>query len=76
MRFDDKQALYEFLRGGAVGGGIVALFILIMVAIGVTGKEEPPKTNFKVIDQYKGCDVVQWHYSMLSEYKYFLHCPK
>jgi len=76
MSFEDKQALYEFLRGAAVVGGIMALFLLIMVAIGVTGEKETPKTNFKVIDQYKGCDVVQWHYSMLSEYKYFLHCPK
>jgi hypothetical protein len=34
-----------------------------------------PRSNFTIIEQYKGCDVVQWHYSMLAEYKYFLHCP-
>ena len=36
----------------------------------------PPQSNFTVIEQYKGCDVVQWHYGMLAEYKYFLHCEK
>ncbi len=35
----------------------------------------PPQSNFTVIEQYKGCDVVQWSYGMLAEYKYFLHCP-
>jgi hypothetical protein len=32
------------------------------------------KGSFTVVDNYKGCDVVQWHYSMLAEYKYFLVC--
>ena len=34
------------------------------------------KGSFEVVDNYKGCDVVQWHYSMLAEYKYFLDCNK
>ena len=34
------------------------------------------KGNFTIVDTYKGCDVVQWHYSMLAEYKYFLDCNK
>ena len=33
-----------------------------------------PTSNFTVVETYKGCDVVQWHYSMFAEYKYFLHC--
>ena len=32
--------------------------------------------TFTVVSEYKGCDLVQWQYNMLSEYKYFLHCPK
>ena len=32
--------------------------------------------TFTVVSGYKGCDLVQWQYNMLSEYKYFLHCPK
>ncbi len=33
-----------------------------------------PTSNFTVVETYKGCDVVQWHYGMLAEYKYFLYC--
>ena len=32
--------------------------------------------TFTIVSEYKGCDLVQWQYGMLSEYKYFLHCPK
>ena len=32
--------------------------------------------TFTVVSEYKGCDLVQWQYGMLSEYKYFLHCSK
>ena len=32
--------------------------------------------TFTIVSEYKGCDLVQWQYNMLSEYKYFLHCPK
>ena len=34
------------------------------------------KGSFVVVDTYRDCDVVQWHYSMLAEYKYFLVCDK
>ena len=35
------------------------------------------KGSFVVVDRYQDrCDVVQWHYSMLAEYKYFLDCDK
>jgi hypothetical protein len=37
-------------------------------------KQSQSKGNFTAIDTYKGCDLVQWHYSMLADYKYFLHC--
>ena len=39
-------------------------------------KQSQSKGNFTVIDTYKGCDVVQWHYGLLADYKYFLHCDK
>ena len=32
--------------------------------------------TFTVVSEYQGCDLVQWQYTMLSEYKYFLHCSK
>jgi hypothetical protein len=33
-----------------------------------------PKSNFTVVETYKGCDVVRWSQSNFAEYKYFLHC--
>jgi hypothetical protein len=36
--------------------------------------EAAPMSNFTVVEKYRGCDVVQWHYGMLAEYKYFLDC--
>jgi hypothetical protein len=36
----------------------------------------PSKGTFKVIDHYKNCDVVQYQYGLLAEYKYFLDCSK
>jgi hypothetical protein len=57
--------------------GMSSLTLVYMIGVSLDTKEPEKrqvKNNFEVIDTYKGCDVVQWHYSMLSEYKYFLHC--
>lgn len=34
------------------------------------------KSNFEVVDTYKGCDLVRWTSHQLAEYKYVLYCPK
>jgi len=36
---------------------------------------DAPKSNFEVVDTYKGCDVVRWG-NGFADYKYFLYCPK
>jgi hypothetical protein len=61
------------LLGVIVGMGFLSLLMVINPGEDV---KEPvsSKSNFEVVDNYKGCDVVQWHYSMLAEYKYFLIC--
>ena len=33
-----------------------------------------PKTNFAVVDTYKGCNIVQWDNGSSAVYKYFLDC--
>ena len=33
-----------------------------------------PKSNFVVVDTYKGCDIVQWSDNQMATYKYFLDC--
>jgi hypothetical protein len=57
--------------------GMASLSLIVMISTGEDVKPAEalePKGTFTVVSQYKGCDVVQWHYSMLAEYKYFLDC--
>ena len=61
-------------------GVIVGMASLSLLMVINPGEDVKPaealdtKGSFTVVDNYKGCDVVQWHYSMLAEYKYFLDC--
>jgi hypothetical protein len=66
------------LLGVVIGMGFLSLFYVFLVPAEDVKPAEAlePKGTFTVISQYKGCDVVQWHYGMLAEYKYFLHCDK
>ena len=52
--------------------GIVAHEIVIALITG-RWKEEPIQST-QVVGEYKGCEIVQWQYSSLAEYKYFLYC--
>ena len=75
MTEDGKSFLKEFLRGAGTIGIIVGLFILF---IALTIKQNPPveSQSTKVVGTYKECDIIQWHYGPLAEYKYFLYCEK
>ena len=74
MTEDDKNALKEFLQGAGIIGFTVGLFILFIFLLSL--KQNPPveSQSTKVVGTYKGCDIIQWHYGPLAEYKYFLHC--
>ena len=74
MTQDDKQFLKEFLRGGATVGIVVGLFILFISLLGQSQNPPVETHSTKVVGEYKGCDIIQWHYAPLAEYKYFLHC--
>lgn len=75
MTQDDKQALAEFLRNSGFIGVVVGLFILFIALLGQSKNPPVESQHTKVVGQYKECDIIQWHYGPLSEYKYFLHCP-
>jgi hypothetical protein len=63
------------LLGVIVGMAFLSLFMVINPREDVKPAEAlEPKGTFTVVSQYKGCDVVQWQYTMLAEYKYFLDC--
>ena len=63
------------LLGVVLGMGFLSLFYVFISPV-ENAEALEHKSNFEVVDTYKGCDVVQWHYSMLAEYKYFLICEK
>ena len=63
------------LLGVVVGMAFLSLFMVINPGEDVKPAEAlDSKGSFTVVDNYKGCNVVQWHYSMFAEYKYFLDC--
>jgi len=64
------------LLGVIVGMGFLSLFYVFLIPTEDVKPAEAlePKGTFTVVSQYKGCDVVQWQYTMLAEYKYFLDC--
>ncbi len=64
------------LLGIVIGIAFITAFSVFTQEDDVKTQPNTSKSNFTVIDQYKGCDVLQWHYSVLAEYKYFLHCEK
>jgi hypothetical protein len=74
MTQEDKVALKEFLIGAAVAIGITAVVLGIIFASGIVDTKLKPSAE--VVGTYKGCDIVRWTNNGLSEYKYFLYCPK
>lgn len=73
----DREALNEFLRGVAVTIGLIGVLILFIAFISApelpqNGVESP---KFRVVDQYKNCDVVRYT-DPSNRYRYFLDCSK
>jgi hypothetical protein len=64
-----KTVLYGFVMG-------VLFSITGFYMIKPNTQPMTPKSTFKVIDAYKGCDVVQYTNQYLSHYNYFLDCKK
>ena len=76
MTEDDKQFLKEFLRGAAGVVVVVGLFILFISLLSQSQNPPTESQYTKVVGTYKECDIIQWHYGPLAEYKYFLYCEK
>ena len=68
---------FEYRKTLVVGAIIGASIMLLALYMFKPSSETPPvtpKTNFAVVDTYKGCDVVKWTDRMQAEYKYYLYC--
>jgi hypothetical protein len=59
----------------AISWGIAftGLLLLLFYMVFDESEPEPSKQKFKVVDNYKGCDVVQYT-DPSQRYQYFLHC--
>ena len=67
---------YRTLVIGAIIGASICILGFYMLKPSPESHTVTPKTNFAVVDTYKGCDIVQWTDGMQAEYKYFLDCSK
>jgi hypothetical protein len=56
---------------------LLLLLLFYMMRPNKSTKVLEPKTNFEVIDNYKGrCDVIQYTPDNSARYSYFLDCQK
>jgi len=78
MTQDDKVALKEFLSGAMLGVGVLILLVFILngAANWLDAQPTPSNQRFEVVDEYKGCDVVQYNPDGSARYSYFLECRK
>ena len=75
----------QYTLGLVTGFCLAALYFMTPAILDSFKQPEEPQPvaepvekhgTFTVVSEYQGCDLVQWQYTMLSEYKYFLHCSK
>jgi hypothetical protein len=71
----------NYIRSTILGAVIWVSFLATMYFLfevilkPATPEVSAPKSNFEVVDSYKGCDVVRYD-DKSATYKYFLHCPQ
>lgn len=65
---EQKLVLYGFVMG--VFFSIIGFYMLKPNV-----QQTTSKSNFEVVDTYKGCDVIRWD-NGFAEYKYFWNCKK
>ena len=66
---------YKTLTIGVIIGASTVILAFYMV------KPEPqqpdaPKSNFEVVDTYKGCDIIKRENKSVFESQYFMDCRK
>jgi hypothetical protein len=67
---------YKTLVVGTIIGASITILAFYMLKPEPQNHTVTPKSNFEVVDKYKGCDLVRWDNGMQAEYKYFLDCNK
>ena len=68
---------YQRIIYGATIGVLSLLLVFYMLKPNKPAEVLEPKTNFEVVDNYKGrCDVVRYSPPNGANYHYFLDCEK
>jgi len=67
---------YKTLTIGVIIGASLTILGFYMVKPSPQNHTVTPKSNFAVVDTYKGCDILQWSDHQMATYKYFLDCTK
>ena len=67
---------YQRIIYGATIGILSLLLVFYMLKPNKSSKVLESKSNFEVIDTYKGCDVVRYSPPNGANYHYFLNCQK
>ena len=75
MTEDNKTFLKEFLFRSGIIGVIFGLGLLLISLLSQSQNPPVEQQSTKVVGTYEKCDIIQWHYGPLAEYKYFLYCP-
>jgi hypothetical protein len=71
---NDFPCTRAFVNGVIIGVSL-SIFIFFVYMLKPNTQPITPKSNFEVVDTYKGCDVVRWD-DGFAEYKYFWDCKK
>jgi hypothetical protein len=67
---------YKTLTIGVIIGASLTILGFYMAKPSPQNHTVTPKSNFAVVETYKGCDIVQWSEHQMATYKYFLDCTK
>jgi hypothetical protein len=71
MTYSEEQKL---ILAGFLIGVVFTLVGFYMLKPEAPKQPVASKSNFEVVDTYKGCDVLKWGNGNLAEYKYLLYC--
>ena len=67
----NQEAFWEVARGFLFSLAIIGIFLFLVILFG--NKEIDPVEKFKVVDKYKGCEVIRYTDST-GRWDYLLDC--
>ena len=72
----NRQNYYRTMLPMLIGAFLGMSFILLLYVVNVDVKPAVAQSNFTVVSQYNGCEVVRYTPDNSARYSYFLDCSK